>query len=165
MDIEEEPLPSVLTWMETCESMYMYINEKIIQRYKCMDTQKMVHWDVETNECIDGDVIRSQLLQRMEFNESHEKSLIMKIMNNHPSIIKLHNNEKTKIQKKTVELKSWNEIIDQTFDSNTEVIDVILLEQIKDILSEDNRTFSNTSIITIISIIELISHYVENTKD
>lgn len=163
MDDQEPSIPSIVTWMETCDEIYQYINEKIINHYKSIDSSKFIHFDARTNERIQGDVIKSQLMHRMQFNEDYEKSLLLKIMNNHPSMIELFSNNKCIFKGHTIEIDSWQQGIDDTF--KHPAMNIILMSMVQDILAEDDRTFTNISLIMFETILVLFNKAIMESSD
>lgn len=148
----EESPPTIVEWLETCETIYHYINDKIIHHYTAIHDSHFVLYD-ENDESLPGDIIKSQLLHRMQFNADYEKSLLLKIMNNHPSMIQLFSENRCTFKDKIIEIDSWKTGINDTFASPA--IKDMLLSMVKDILTEDTRTFSNPSIIIFQTILEL----------
>lgn len=152
---EDPPIPTVVEWMESCDEFYDYVHDKIKTIYTNMDPADMCHYDGMNKITVDGNVIKAQLLQRLEFNHDYEKSLMLKIMNNHPSLVELLTSNKCTFKNKTIEIDSWQQGIDDVFTSPS--IKLLLMSLIKDILTEGERTFSNPSLIIFETILGLFN--------
>ena len=161
VDDQEPSIPSIVTWMETCDEIYHYINKQIVNQYKSIDPSQFVHYDAINNERIQGDIVKSQLMHRMQFNEDYEKSLLLKIMNNHPSMIELFSKNKCVFKDHTIEIDSWQQGIDDTF--KHPAMNIILLGMVQDILAEDERTFTNISLIMFETILVLFNQSIVDT--